>query len=215
MTTRVRYALFADGTGDRVLLPLVDWVFRSRSIEPAGSFAEPAVFAGCSRDLAAGIRKAIRWYLPEVLIVHRDAEREEPALRTEEIRGAVAEAGVEVPVVPIVPVRMTEAWFCLDEAAIRRAAGNRAGKAVLDLPSLRDAESRPSPKNEVHEALRRASGLSGRRLSKFDPNRVFPRVGDYIGDFSPLRELPSFRRFESALADCVASGFAPGFHGGS
>ena len=60
--------------------------------------------------------------------MHRDAEREFARTRLAEIEAAIksaTEAALEliaVKCVRIVPVRMTEAWFLFDEAAIRRAA---------------------------------------------------------------------------------------------
>jgi hypothetical protein len=39
--------------------------------------------------------------------------------------------------IPVVPVRMTEAWLLADEFAIRSAPGNPNGTQSLDLPDLR------------------------------------------------------------------------------
>jgi hypothetical protein len=77
-------------------------------------------------------------------------------------------------------------------SVIRRAAGNPSGSATLTLPRLADLESLPDPKSALHDLLRQASGLSGRRLKNVSPRRAARFVGQFIGDFSPLRTLSAF-----------------------
>ncbi len=96
---------------------------------------------------------------------------------------------------------MTEAWLLFDEMAIREASGCPNGKMPLELPALKKAESLPDPKEILHEAMRRASGLVGRRLKAFSPD--IRRLADLIDDFSPLRTLPSFKAFEGSLKEGV------------
>jgi hypothetical protein len=147
--------------------------------------------------LTERIRKAVQSFPCDVLFVHRDAEREAPARRYEEIEEAVSEVGVE-PAVCIVPVRMTEAWLLIEEPAIRRAAGNPNGSGALKLPSLQRLESIPDPKETLHEALLAASESNGRRLKQFrrDLPMLKHRVSELIEDFSPLRRLSAFQQFE-------------------
>jgi hypothetical protein len=92
---------------------------------------------------------------------------------------------------------MTEAWFLFDETAIRRAAGNPRGTVSLNLPSLRHAEDLPNPKQVLVSALRKASGFTGRRLTKFHPGEARYRLAEGLGDFSPLRVLPAFQQLEA------------------
>ena len=96
----------------------------------------------------------------DVLIVHRDAEREAAESRAEEIRAASATAGIAWPTIPIIPIRMTEAWLLLDEQAIREVAGRPTGKTPLNLPPLARVETTPDPKAMLKQALATASGLS-------------------------------------------------------
>jgi len=99
----------------------------------------------------------------------------------------------------VVPVRMQEAWLLFDESAIRRAAGNPTAHMPLRLPRLADVEELADPKSILHDALRTASGLRGRRLKAFSPHRAAHLAGDYIRDFSPLRGLPAFRALEAEI----------------
>lgn len=59
---------------------------------------------------------------------------------------AVTGVAAGARVVPVIPGRMTEAWLRLDEAAIRRVAGNPNGRTKLGLPKLHEVESVADPK---------------------------------------------------------------------
>ncbi len=103
--------------------------------------------------------------------------------------------------VPVVPVRMTEAWLLIDEGAIRRAASNPNGTQELELPAIARLEDLSDPKTALHDMLLKASEKRGRRLDQFRkriPSAVH-RVAELITDFRPLRQLDAFRAFEAAL----------------
>ena len=146
------------------------------------------------RGLAERISKAVQLYPCAILFVHRDAEREDLETRVREIAAA---AHPSVPHVPIVPVRMQEAWLLHDETALRQAAGRPKGSAILRLPLVNRIESLPDPKHTLHEALRIASEAKGRRANSFRPSQAAHRLADLIADWSPLRSLPAFKRLEA------------------
>jgi hypothetical protein len=199
----LHFTLVTDGRFDRVLLFPLIWLLRqhaSSDISIQREWADLGTFHPKPTGLAEKIATALYLYPCDLLFVHRDAEKEDPAQRYEEIRVAIL--GADVPVVGIVPVRMTEAWLLFDEQAVRRAAGNPNGRERLPVP-VADPENVADPKELLHDALRLASGLSGRRLSKFNARRVAHRVAEYIGDFSPLRSSPSFARLENDLREVL------------
>jgi hypothetical protein len=161
------------------------------------------------------IVNAVALFPCQALFVHRDAERETPANRIAEIRRALAGAaarGTQLPAVPVIPVRMLEAWLLFDEAAIRRAAGNPNGLVQLGLPSPRQVEQLPDPKENLKTALRTASELRGRRLRKFSTQDAFWRVTDFLEDFSPLRSHSAFRDFERTLREAAIANWSPGLY---
>jgi len=145
----------------------------------------------------------------DVLIVHRDAERHAPPTRRREIAEACRAAGVAWPRIPIVPVRMTEAWLLLDELAIRLVAGKPSGREDLCLPPSSQAESTPDPKGALQDALQRASGLAGRRLREF--KRDFPahrrQLLERLDRDGPVRELGAWKSLEADV-QAVARGLA-------
>ncbi|MGH2852727.1 MAG: hypothetical protein ACRDLF_00850 [Solirubrobacteraceae bacterium] len=141
-----------------------------------------------------------------VLLVHRDCENDTRDLRETEIALGVARCDVQWPVVPIVPIRMTEAWLLLDEEAIRIIAGRPSGVESLDLPKVSQVETVSDPKARLRAALEGACGLSGRRLKKF--KRDFPahrrQLLERLDRSGPVRQLSAWQALEADTADAMA-----------
>ena len=107
--------------------------------------------------------------------------------------------------VAVVPDRMTEAWLLIDEAALRSAAGDPRGMVPLGMPLVQQLERLPDPKKTLHDLLRAASGLTGRRLRKFRMDQAVHRLAQGIQDYSPLRDLSAFRALEEEMEQIVAA----------
>jgi hypothetical protein len=211
----LRHTLVSDGPTDANLIPIIDWTLkRIAGVQLSeGKQANFWQLPEKPQNATARMQKAVELFPCEVLFVHRDAEKELPEIRYEEISQAFNQAGIQLPAVAVVPVRMLEAWMCFDEAAIRKAAGNPNGKAPLNLPALKRIESRADPKGDLKVALLAASELSGRRLKKFNTANAFWRIMDFVEDFSPLRGLPSFQAFENSIKSLKDNNMKPGFYG--
>lgn len=190
MSLRLRYTLLADGSSDRTLLPLLNWLLEQscHDIHIQPQFARQVPSTGMS--LGHRVQLAMRLYPCDVLFIHRDAEKEAFSARVNEVRTQVETTGHTY--IPVVPVRMTEAWLLSSEMAIRQAAGNPKSKISLNLPAPKTWDSLPDPKAVLFEALRNASELTGRRLRQFKPEEVRHRVAEISDDFSPLIKLPAF-----------------------
>jgi hypothetical protein len=197
----LRFTLTTDGSSDRVLLRHLEWILRRElgphvAIQP--QWADLRSLRKGPDNLAEKVRLSLELYPCDLLFVHRDAEASDPLPRYSEIERAVTVAGISKPFVPIVPVRMTEAWLLFDERAIRRAAGNPNGCMPLDLLS-KDPESIIDPKTVLHDTLKKASGLKGRRLRNFRSNEAVHRVAEYIDDFTPLQDLNAFQTLRKQI----------------
>lgn len=197
---RLSYALIGDGSSDRVLLHVVDWVLRQAF--PSAAIEEPGFLPRGHRPVQEALDLARRRFGCSLYVVHRDAERLSWDERVQEVpRGA--------DVVAVVPVRMTEAWMLGDADAIRLAAGNPSGRDDLGLPTMAAACVLPDPKLALRKALVRAAGNpSGRRLARFkrDGPRLAHLVAEYTSDFGHLRAAEPFCRFEAALVEAVRGG---------
>lgn len=200
----LRFTLVSDGSSDTVLIPLLEWLLGQHSNRLwQGAWADLARLPKPPRGLSERITIAIDLYPCNLLVVHRDAERDPPGVRTDEIRTAIRSLRESPPALLVVPVRMQEAWFLFDERSIRRAAGNPNGNDELELPALAAVEQLPSPKDVLHNLLRKASGLSGRRLKNFSARQAVHRLAESISDYSPLRQVPAFQDLEGELSDLL------------
>ena len=204
----LRYTLLSDGSSDRALLPIITWLLREHRVDCAiqSTWADLRRLPKPPKTLPLRIISSLELYPCDLLFVHRDAEREPRENRVAEIREAITLAVESVPVPPtvcVVPVRMQEAWLLFEEAALRRAAGNPRGKQPLQLPVSDKVEQLPDPKNILHELLRSASGLTGRRLKDFSVRECAGRVAELIDDFTPLRCLEAFRALEEDVKQII------------
>ncbi len=199
----LRYTLLADGSSDRALLPILTWLLR----QSCGAIPIEAEFADLRRlpyppkKLSERIHWSVELYPCDLLFVHRDAESAPIEVREAEIRKALKESSVEgsVRVVCVVPVRMQEAWLLIDEAALRRAAGNPNGTQPLAMPDVQRLEELTDPKQLIRDLLRQASELQGRRLERFNWRSSAHRVAEIIDDFSILYRLTAFQRLAAAV----------------
>lgn len=205
---RLSYTLVADGASDRALIPILTWPMRRL----CGPFPIHAEFADLRRlrNPPRGLSERIHWsvelYPCNLLFVHRDAEGATIGRRKLEICKALRSSRTgPLPVVCVVPVRMTEAWLLIDEAALRHASGNPNGTQPLNLPAVQRLEWLADPKSHLRDLMREASGLSGRHLDSF--NRRLPgySVADWIDDFSPLYRLTAFQALIEEVRQVVAA----------
>lgn len=192
------YALLADGTGDRALLPIIEWSLRRLCKE--GSFAPPSFVPRQHASIEERLDEIVERYRPDLVFVHRDAESQPYETRLKEIPTGDT-------IVPVIPVRMTEAWLLIDEGALGRSAGNPNGRQPLDMPPVSQLERLPDPKSLLRRLLRIASGNTGRRARRFDKKRseAVHRLASLISDYSVLSGLPAFRHF----FDCLEQALKP------
>jgi hypothetical protein len=205
------FTLCGDGTSDEMLLPILEWILHQLlpNCEIKREFANPRDIPIQTPGLVEKIQAAIHYYPCQLLFIHRDAEREEPDKRHEEIQTAANQAGINIPYVGVVPQRMSEAWLLFDEPAIRRASENPNGKMDLQLPGITKLESLADPKDILLETLRKASELKGRKLKDFKPRMRIHNLAALIEDFSPLRALEAFQRLEHDIEEvCRQQGWA-------
>ncbi|MFJ2770055.1 hypothetical protein [Streptomyces sp. NPDC087300] len=141
----------------------------------------------------------------DLVVIHRDSDRELPDHRRREIAEAVAAVTPGLAHVPVIPVRMLEAWLLLDQAAIREVAGNPNGKMALGLPKPARAESVADPKALLKKAIATASEERGRGLQKlqtrFSANRA--RLVQMLDREGPVKQLASWQSFTNDLREAL------------
>ncbi len=201
MATRVvTSGLLVDGSSDRALIPIIDLLFDEHCPHP---FESPQLIDE-KGSLRERITRAAKSYdVLDILFVHRDAESQEFGTRVQEIREA-SPPGLTMPVVCIVPVRMTEAWLLTDEKAIREAVGNPASVVDLGLPLIKKIETCEA-KEVLFNAIRKAKDLSTRRMRTFRPEQFRQRVAQLTIDLDGLRKLSSFSAFETEFKQIITT----------
>jgi hypothetical protein len=198
------YTLLGDGSSDRLLDYPIRWALTSLGVSvELGQWADLRYASPRPTTLPDRARAALELYPAELLLVHRDAERIPLGTRLREVESAVRTVAKQH--VAVVPVRMTEAWFLHDEAAIRRASGNPNGMVALSLPTPASVEHDVDPKSTLQNALVRAAELNAERSKK--KKAEFPqmraRTAELIADFAPLKGTPAFQSFLSALESAL------------
>ena len=201
----IRYSLLSDGSSDRMLMPILNWLLYSHcqnyALEPI--WADLGRLPHPPKKLSDRIIKTVELYEPDLLFIHRDAENQSVESRHREIQTALA-GKISQPAVCVIPLRMQEAWLLFDEGAIRRAAGNPNGRRPLQLPLMAMAEGLPNPKEILFLMISGASELSSTRLKKLRPQQRAHLVAQAIDDFTPLRSLSAFRALEDELGRVVS-----------
>lgn len=196
----MRCGLIGEGSSDRCLIPILEWLLSGLTDADLVVRWIDTSRAHTDGTLRQKVEVALRLDSSDLLFVHRDADGTGGGPRYAEIGAA---AGSH-PHVPVVPVRMSEAWLLLDEAAIRAAAGSPRGRAALALPPPGRVEALADPKTTLHAAIIAASGLTGRRRDKLDVSAAVHRVAALTTDWAPLRALPAFRRLEQDTRAALA-----------
>ena len=190
----MRFLLACEGQSDAGLVPHIQrLIIESGETDVDG---EPWFYGG---PLANKIRTGLQVaeHMVDLLFVHRDADSAHGDARLQEIANTVGEVADAPHWVGVVPVRMTEAWLILDEAAIRTAVGKPDSRTPLHLPTPCEAERRADPKGILENALLTASEATGRRRQKIkrDFGRLRRQLLVNLPINGPLAQLTSWARF--------------------
>ena len=192
MSRQLTYEIVADGETDRLLIPIIQWSIHQ--LDPDVEILEPE-FKRRSRSVDDFLSAYNSGAM--LIFVHRDSENVPLEERLKEF-----ESVDRSDVVPVVPVRMSEAWILFDGSAIAKAAGSPSSQ--VQVPKMDRIESIASPKRRLDQLLLKAAGSpEGRKGKNFNSSISQRRVSvaQYISDYSPLKHLPAFRRFQRSLAE--------------
>ena len=197
----------AEGSSDAPLADIVEQLFLRHSVSVNLSRPDFAPLR-VAKDVQSRVAAALRLVGSDVdlIVVHRDADNAGQAARLAEIENGVQGTTTRARIVPVVPVRMTEAWLLLDEQVIRHVAGNPNGRSPLPLPRPREAERIADPKALLAECLLRAANVTGRkrdRLAKrFGQSRR--QLLERLDLDGPVRELQGWRQMTAQVSEISA-----------
>ena len=202
MIRYVQFVFLREGTSDDGLLAhLESLLVREGADEVIGEI----------RAYRGSTRQKLECFLEESLpvdaiFVHRDADQDGASARDKEIFDAGVLFANCPPLIPVVPVSMTESWLLAEPEAIREVAGNQLGRMPLDIPPLHAIEGVADGKTKLKRAIADASGLSGSKLSRL--NRNFERnraaILNRLDPNGPVAALPSWVQLERDIKDFVS-----------
>lgn len=157
----------SEGTSDGPLAEIVTSLFMQRGVPVRLSTPDFEYLDKVKKDVESRLiagAQLVNGSL-DLIVVHRDADSVGSAARRKEIEQAATPLDSRF-VLPVIPIRMTEAWLLLDEGSIRRVAGNPRGRAPLPLPKVHEVERVADPKSLLQQCLLEAADHSGRRRDK-------------------------------------------------
>lgn len=208
-------ALYAEGRTDERFLPVIiqraaDQILRQYTIAPVEVLEPLSLEAGSEADDRAecilSVARQAHGY--HALIIHADADapangdalqyRYEPGRQLVE----ASEDDVCGDLLPIIPIRMTEAWMMADFDAFQDVVGTGLSADDLGFPNRpHQVETIQDPKHELNIALSRI--FSGRR------RRRKAHLGQYYEPLArhvrldELKRVPAFRQFTRDLIDAL------------
>lgn len=134
-------------------------------------------------------------------VVHMDADAPDTTRAYAErfLPGYVAiqesEAEVNQDIVPVIPVRMTEAWMLVDFDAFRETIGtSKTGEELGFPPHPRQVESIQAPKDVFETAVRHAR--PNRRRQTPAPEDVYTSLAARV-DLGRLERVPAYAEFKN------------------
>jgi hypothetical protein len=151
----------------------------------------------CERIARAATAAHPSW---QVLFVHADADGDADSAIEERVMPGLAlvrNAGLaRAEGVPVVPVRMTDAWALADGDAIRSVLGTNLDDQRLGLPQRRALERVLDPKSALEATYLAVFGRRAR--NRVGAEGLLSALGEQTS-LESLRELPSFQRVERDL----------------
>lgn len=193
-------ALFIrEGTSDAPLADIVESMFREHDVSVRITSPDFSLLEGrLSKDLPSRMRAGLKLMGAnvDVIICHRDADNQGHDARRLEMVSALSTISAPSLLVPIIPVRMTEAWLLLDETAIRTVAGSPGGTNDLALPKKSEVERVADPKAVLKTSILRAAQVTGRRSARLNERFSSHRrqLLERLDCFGPVADLPSWKR---------------------
>lgn len=198
----------AEGSSDMPIADIVERLFFDRGLVVRLRRPDFSLLGRVPKDVTSRLKagEQLSDGPLDLVVVHRDADNAGWQARSDEITYAATSLSERPCVIPVIPVRMTEAWLLLNEDDIRFVAGNPRGRSALRLPATNEVERCADPKQLLASVLLEAADVSGRRrerLSKrFNQNRrqLLERL-DHNGMVS---RLPSWQRLVADIDTAVA-----------
>lgn len=205
-------AVFAEGRSDERFLPIIIQRTAEKIIAKRGhdttDVLEPQVVPkpkdanGRDQCILAVARQTSGYH---ALIIHADADQRtaERAL-SERINPGVElarQAGINHHCIPLIPVRMTEAWLMADPEKLLETIGTNTTAAELNLPTHpHEVETISNPKASLNDILRQAK--TRRRKAQVKIKDIYEPVARTM-DLERLWSVPAYQQFVEDISQAL------------
>jgi hypothetical protein len=202
--------LFTEGTTDiRFLRNIVKRTFDEISFECQGQIeiSEIQIIkitkSSFVEDVINASRKGVNDFGILILCVHADADdSNDDAVYKYKMNPALSgienvEDDICKTIVPIVPVRMTEAWMLADKTLLKKEIGTT--KTDQELGIYREPEQYSDPKETIENAIRTARQERTKRHRKdLTISDLYLSIGQSIS-IDKLKQLSSYNKFQENI----------------
>jgi len=166
----IKYYFICEGSSDTSLVDHIDKLLLESGYEEVYGDA-PDFGLIFDKSVGKSVKDKVNAILKydnsvNILFIHRDADNEGYEAREAEIFEQT-EHLEGYKIIPVIPVKRLESWLVLDEQVIKDTVGYPSSRANLGLPAKNHIEKSGSTKELLFEAMDRASGLTGKQLTKF------------------------------------------------
>lgn len=195
--------LLREGTSDDGLESILQATLIDVGCNPDSAII-PAPYPAGDKTISGGLNNILRQGTPQVVFVHRDADNAGAEARQDEISQATAAITTDVPVIPVIPVKETEAWilWALHNPDFRSKI---SGMESPELPPYKSIENCSAKErlHEVHSRWAQERGGKRNRRDRFERDRSIWL--SLITDVEFLRGCPSYESLYSRCEQLVAA----------
>lgn len=143
------------------------------------------------------------------LIIHADADHasSQKAL-TERIQPGLelvqqSQDRVCGQVLPLIPIRMTEAWMLADPATLQDVIGTNVLPQTLGLPERAEqVQSIPNPKQTLNQAIQNALAHQSRRRRRLQPGALYEPLARQLS-LERLNQVPAYQQFVGEMTNTL------------
>lgn len=153
--------------------------------------------------VANASREGVRQFGMMALAIHTDADTntyeerfKNKILPTQEYLNNIEDEDICKLLIPIIPVRMTEAWMLADKQLLKNEIGTT--KSDSELGINRDPEAFSDPKEVIENAIRIAMQDYPKRRRRLNISELYSIIGDKLST-AELSRLESYRNFRAEV----------------
>jgi len=211
-TPQLLIGLYTEGPTDiRFLESIVKRTFEkicfdecSKSVQVSDIFPIKITKSSFIEDVINASRQGADNFGIIILCVHADADdSSDKGVYQNKITPALSaienaeDEGICKIIVPVIPVRMTEAWMLADKALLKKEIGTNKTDQELDI--YRAPEQYADPKATIEEAIRIAQQERTRRhRNKLMIADIYLSIGQSIS-IDKLKQIPSYIKFQENI----------------